>query len=114
MADLPQTLESDLMQSPSEGEDEADGGVAWGRLFPMGRGFVPQGVSKSQPLPSPHPQLEHTLPLLPPDLVKDEYLFGRGDHCDYCFEESTNPHFPAFSKTHFRLYRVSLLSSLPL
>ena len=44
------------------------------------------------------------------ELVKDEYVFGRGGDCDYCFEENggkSNPHFLAFSKTHFRLYRVS-------
>ena len=44
------------------------------------------------------------------ELVKDEYVFGRGGDCDYCFEENggkSNPHFLAFSNTHFRLYRVS-------
>ena len=47
------------------------------------------------------------------ELVKDEYVFGRGGECDYCFETNggkNNPHFLAFSKTHFRLYRVSLIS----
>lgn len=42
------------------------------------------------------------------ELVKDEYVFGRGEECDYCFETNggkNNPHFLAFSKTHFRLYR---------
>ena len=48
------------------------------------------------------------------DLVNEEYVFGRGECCDYCFDEKggrQNQHFPAFSKTHFRLYRVGLTSS---
>ena len=46
------------------------------------------------------------------ELLKDEYSFGRGDECDYCFElhgGKQNPHFLALSKTHFILYRVPLI-----
>ena len=45
----------------------------------------------------------------PIDLVNEEYTFGRGDECDYCFENHAGkkpPQFLVLSKTHFRLYRV--------
>ena len=41
--------------------------------------------------------------------MKDEYTFGRGETCDYCFESHggrMNAHFLALSKTHFRIFRV--------
>ncbi|CAI8011665.1 Serine/threonine-protein kinase Chk2 [Geodia barretti] len=84
-----QTLELNSMQLPSEEEEEEEtngepGNDVWGRLFPVAKGFVQQ------------------------DLVKDEYVFGRGEDCDYSFEQSggkANTHFLAFSKIHFRLYR---------
>jgi serine/threonine-protein kinase Chk2 len=84
MSECGATLDVDMILSHSEGEEETDGGEVWGRLFPLGKGFVAQ------------------------ELVKDEYLFGRGEECDYCFETNggrSNPHFLAFSKIHFRLYR---------
>lgn len=42
------------------------------------------------------------------DMVKDEYTFGRGEECDYCFDThgKTNAHFLQLSKTHFRIYKV--------
>ena len=41
--------------------------------------------------------------------MKDEYTFGRGEECDYQFENGRvrNPHFLALSNLHFRIYRVS-------
>lgn len=69
-------------------DDEIDGEMesleSWGRLFPLGKGL--DGI----------------------DLVKEEYSFGRGDDCDYCFERNggrDNPHFRTFSNTHFIIYR---------
>ena len=41
--------------------------------------------------------------------MNEEYTFGRGDECDYCFESPSGkkpPQFLALSKTHFRVYRV--------
>ena len=109
------------MQLPSEEEEEEEkngepGNDVWGRLFPVAKGFVQQGVSSNLSTPR-SPASMHPYPcvlLLPPDLVKDEYVFGRGEDCDYSFEQSggkANTHFLAFSKIHFRLYRVSGLLS---
>lgn len=41
------TLDIDMVPSHSEeeGEEETDGGDVWGRLFPVEKGFVAQGVS---------------------------------------------------------------------
>ena len=38
--DCPATLPVD-----ERGEDEPDGGEVWGRLFPLGKGFVLQGMA---------------------------------------------------------------------
>jgi hypothetical protein len=42
--------------------------------------------------------------------VNEEYTFGRGEECDYCFENHSHgkklPQYLALSKTHFRVYRV--------
>ena len=44
------------------------------------------------------------------DLLNEEYTFGRGEECDYCFENHSHgkklPQYLALSKTHFRVYRV--------
>ena len=39
------TLDVDMVLSHSEEEGETDGGAVWGRLFPVGKGFVAQGAS---------------------------------------------------------------------
>ena len=43
--------------------------------------------------------------------MTEEYTFGRGEECDYCFENHSHgkklPQYLALSKTHFRVYRVS-------
>ena len=44
MADQPATLDVDMMPFPSDGDEESDSGEVWGRLFPVGKGFVAQGV----------------------------------------------------------------------
>ena len=44
------------------------------------------------------------------DLQTDEYTFGRGEMCHYQFnteEMRKHPCFPAYSKIHFKLSRVS-------
>ena len=113
MSECAATLEVNSMQFPSEEEEEDEeepGGEVWGRLFPLGRGFIQQGVFSTPPTTT-HPHLMCLSVCVLPDLVKDEYVFGRGEECDYSFEENggkANPHFLAFSKTHFRLYRVSI------
>ena len=42
--------------------------------------------------------------------MNEEYTFGRGEECDYCFENHSHgkklPQYLALSKTHFRVYRV--------
>ena len=47
MSECGATLDVDMILSHSEGEEETDGGEVWGRLFPLGKGFVAQGVSLS-------------------------------------------------------------------
>ena len=54
-----------------------------------------------------------SLPLATPtlfsDFSDDEYIFGRSEDCDYCFERKggvTSQHYPTYSSTHFRIYRV--------
>lgn len=46
MTECGATLEVDMIPSHSEeeGEEETDSGEVWGRLFPVGKGFVAQGV----------------------------------------------------------------------
>ena len=45
------------------------------------------------------------------ELVKDEYTFGRGDSCDYCFNEQgggkKKAQYLALSKNHFKIFRVN-------
>ena len=47
--DCAATLDVDMVQSPSEeeAEDETDSAEVWGRLFPIGKGFVPQGMTRA-------------------------------------------------------------------
>ena len=44
------TLDVDMMPSHSEGEDteETDSAEVWGRLFPVGKGFVAQGTPRAR------------------------------------------------------------------
>lgn len=46
MTECGATLEVDMIPSHSEeeGEEETDSGEVWGRLFPVGKGFVAQGM----------------------------------------------------------------------
>lgn len=49
----------------------------------------------------------HTHPFS--DFSDDEYIFGRSEDCDYCFERKggvTSQHYPTYSSMHFRIYRV--------
>lgn len=46
MSECGATLEVDMCLSPSEEEEEGEGREVWGRLFPVGKGLVAQGVSK--------------------------------------------------------------------
>ena len=119
----------DVVDGPFEEEEEEeaeeDRPEVWGRLFPLGKGFVAQGEASAPIMLNSSPQKLwflsrlHSVVIISPvivsacntalDFVKDEYTFGRGEECDYCFESQggrTNPHFPAFSKTHFRIFRV--------
>lgn len=54
MTECGATLEVDMIPSHSEeeGEEEADSGEVWGRLFPVGKGFVAQGVCEYVSEPS--------------------------------------------------------------
>ncbi|XP_064620238.1 serine/threonine-protein kinase Chk2-like [Lineus longissimus] len=69
--------------------DEEDGAThdhdeIWGRLFPVGDGF------------------------LSVDCMKDTHSFGRGESCDYCFTSACTKQknvFSAYSKVHFQLTR---------
>ncbi|XP_019859468.1 PREDICTED: serine/threonine-protein kinase Chk2-like, partial [Amphimedon queenslandica] len=57
----------------------------WGRFFPLPRAGL-TGI----------------------DFLDDEYIFGRSEDCDYCFERrggTSNQHYPTYSSTHFRIYR---------
>lgn len=44
--------------------------------------------------------------------MNEEHTFGRGEECDYCFENHSHgkklPQYLALSKTHFRVYRVGI------
>ena len=49
------------------------------------------------------------------ELTKDTYVFGRDPLCDYSFSNSaleTNPHMQAFSKYHFRVYKVCVFACM--
>ena len=99
------TLDVDLHYEESEGDE--DPLEPWGRLFPLNNGFMAQGRARAG--------LERTqseMMFSGAALVKDEYTFGRGEECDYCFETRNDgiktPHFMTLSNTHFKIYRVSL------
>ena len=100
----------DVVDGPcDDSEDVEDTPEPWGWMFSQNKGITAQGKAILQSL--------FCLQLLNfiahPDLVKDEYTFGRGDDCDYCFQMQNgrhkNPYYLSLSKTHFRIYRVGTI-----
>ena len=48
------------------------------------------------------------------DCIEEQYWFGRDSKCDYCFEDGLHKNssrFQTYSKKHFRIFKVSILSS---
>ncbi|XP_062571619.1 serine/threonine-protein kinase Chk2-like [Saccostrea cucullata] len=77
-----ETVPSDFIDGNFSEEEEADEVQPWGRLMPLGPGFITVA------------------------LKNDEYSFGRGENCDVSFGvhmAKSKQCFQAYSKVHFKL-----------
>ena len=84
--------------------------MRWTPVQSRGGGYFLRARASRLKARREHQPKIHYLQSIIADLVREEYTFGRGDECDYCFQTQNagvkNSYYLSISKTHFRIYRV--------
>lgn len=103
VSDLPDT---EVAVDETDGAAEEQSLEIWGRFFPLPRaGLTGIGIHLYTCT------FDDFVIFILKDFSDDEYIFGRSEDCDYCFESrggTSNQHYPTYSSTHFRIYRVRM------